>query len=437
MLEKRKIRKLKIDFSWVIIGLCFLMVFVSMGFCSSGRSLYLTAITGALGIPRGAFSLNNTFRFITTTIVNLFFGKLVYRYGTKKLICAGFACLIAFALMNAAATNLLTFYIAGVLLGVGLSWTGTTMVSTIINRWCKKNKATFTGAVLAANGIGGAVAVQILSPIIFMEGNPFGYRTSYQLVALLLAIMLLLILILYREPPKASDEEMKAVPGKKKKIRGTGWVGMEYEEAIRKPYLYVTLACMFLTGMVLQGLSGIAAPHMYDIGLDVDYVAVLVSISGILLSCSKFLTGYLYDRFGMRISMNICLISAFVSMAILSVLTNTPVGRVLAFIRTIFGALALPLETVMLPIFATEFFGNKPFEKLVGIFVSVSAAGFAVGSPFGNVCYDIFGDYKIAFMIFAILMLFVAVALQFALAAANRDKKVILEKMSRESSEKV
>ncbi len=436
-MEKRKIRKGKIDYSWVIIGLCFLMVFVSLGFCSGGRSLYLTAITGALGIPRGAFSLNNTFRFVTTTIVNLFFGKMVYRFGTKKLICAGFVCLIAFALMNAAATNLLTFYIAGVLLGVGLSWTGTTMVSTIINRWCKKNKATFTGAVLAANGIGGAVAVQILSPIIFMEGNPFGYRTSYQLVALLLAIALLLILFLYREPPKESDEEMKTVPGKKKKIRGTGWVGMEYEEAIRKPYLYVTLACMFLTGMVLQGLSGIAAPHMYDIGLDVDYVAVLVSISGILLSCSKFLTGYLYDRFGMRISMNICLISAFVSMAILSVLTNTPVGRVLAFIRTIFGALALPLETVMLPIFATEFFGNKPFEKLVGIFVSVSAAGFAVGSPFGNVCYDIFGDYKIAFMIFAILMLFVAVALQFALAAANRDKKVILEKMSRESSEKV
>ncbi len=428
-MKNRKLHVRKFDYSWVIIGLCFLMVFTSLGFCSGGRSLYLTAITGALGIPRGAFSLNNTFRFITTTIVNLFFGKLVYRFGTKKLICAGFVCLIAFALMNASATSLPTFYIAGILLGVGLSWTGTTMVSTIINRWCKKNKATFTGAVLAANGVGSAVAVQILSPIIFMEGNPFGYRISYQLVALLLAIALLLILFLYREPPKTSEEAATTV-GKKKKIRGTGWVGMEYKDAIRKPYLYVALACMFLTGMVLQGLSGIAAPHMYDIGLDVEYVAVLVSLSGILLSFSKFLTGYLYDRFGMWISMNICLVSAFISMAILSVLTNTPTGRVLAFIRTIFGALALPLETVMLPIFATEFFGNKPFEKLVGIFVSVSAAGFAVGSPFGNVCYDIFGDYKIAFMIFAILMLFVAVALQFALAAANRDRKKILAAQS-------
>ena len=31
------------------------------------------------------------------------------------------------------------------------------MVSTIINRWCTSNKGTITGAVLAANGLGGVV----------------------------------------------------------------------------------------------------------------------------------------------------------------------------------------------------------------------------------------------------------------------------------------
>lgn len=429
-MEKRDLYERKVDYSWVIIGLCFAMVFTSLGFCSSGRTLYLTAITGALDIPRGAFAMNDTFRFVTTTVVNLFFGTLVARFGTKKLICAGFACLIAFALLNSMATSLYVFYFAGILLGVGLSWTGTTMVSTIINKWCRKNKGTFTGAILAANGIGGAIAVQVLSPIIFQEGNPFGYRISYRLVSLILAVMLVLILIFYRENPKGSEGEKTPEAGRKRKVRGTGWVGMEYKEALRKPYFYISLLCMFLTGMVLQGLSGIAVPHMYDIGMDVEYVAVLVSLSGIFLSCSKFLTGFLYDRFGMRISMNICLFSAFLSMFILVILSNTPTGRVLAFVRTIFGALALPLETVMLPLFAVEFFGNKPFEKLVGIFVSVSAAGFAVGSPFGNLCYDIFGDYKIAFLVFAVLMLVVAVSLQFVLSAANRDRQKILAAQS-------
>jgi len=425
-MEESNLQTRKFDYTWIIIGVSFLMVMTSLGFCSSGRTLYLTAITGALGIPRGAFALNDTFRYVTTTIVNLYFGRLVYRFGTKKLICTGFVCLIAFALLNTIATNVYMFYFASILLGLGLSWTGTTMVGAIINRWCTKNKGTITGATLAANGIGGAIAVQILSPIIFQEGNPFGYRTSYLLVSAILAVTLVLIVVFYREKPKGCEESDKVVPAKKRRARGTGWVGMEYGEAIRKPYFYVALLSMFLTGMALQGLGGIAVPHMYDIGLDIGFVALLTSITSVVLTGSKFVTGFLYDRFGMRVSMNICFVCSFVSLFGLIVLTNSPAGQVIAFVRGIAGAFALPLETVMLPLFASELFGNKDFEKVVGVFVSASCAGFALGSPFGNFCFDIFGDYTIAFLIFGVMMIFVTVSMQFVLSAANRDRKKIV-----------
>lgn len=422
-MEDKNLKKRKFNYSWVIIGLSFLIICTSLGLCSSGRTLYLTAITNALNIPRGAFSLNNTFRFVTTSIVNLFFGALINRFGSKKLICAGFVCLIAFALINSFATSLWAFYVAGVLLGIGLSWTGTTMISVIINKWCTHNKATITGAVLAANGIGGAIAVQILSPIIFQDNNPFGYQTSYHLVALILAITLVLIIILYKNPPK---EEGEVFVPKKKKVRGAGWVGMEYSDIIRKPYFYVALLCTFLTGMVLQGLGGIATPHLYDLGIDTSYVAMLVSLGGVLLTCTKFLTGYLYDRLGIKFSMNLALTCAFLAITMLVFIRNDAFGKTLAFIRTFFNAFATPLETVMLPIFVAEFFGNKAFEKLVGLFVSASTAGFAIGSPLGNVCFDIFGDYKIAFIIFGVLMIIVTVLLQFVLISSRRDKIAIL-----------
>ena len=140
-MESEATSKRKFNYSWVIIGLCFLIVSTSLGLCSSGRTLYLTAITNALGLSRGAFSLNNTFRFITTTILNLFFGPLVNRFGTKKLICAGFLFLIAFALINSVATSLWAFYIAGIFLGIGLAWTSTSMMSTVASRWCTRNKS--------------------------------------------------------------------------------------------------------------------------------------------------------------------------------------------------------------------------------------------------------------------------------------------------------
>lgn len=425
-MKDAKVKELKIDYMWVIIGLSFLMVATSLGLCSSGRNLYLTAITDALDIPRGAFSITNTLRFLTTTVVNLFFGKLVYRFGTKKLICAGFLCLICFALINSFATNLFEFYIGSLFLGTGISWTGTTMASAIVNRWCKSNKGTITGIVLAANGIGGAIAVQIISPIIFEEGNPFGYRTSYHLVATVLSVVLVLIILLYREKPKGESGKT-IITAKKRKSRGKGWGGMDYASAVKKPYFYLAILCMFFTGMALQGLGGISYPHMYDIGIDVAFVATISSVSSLLLTISKFSTGFMYDRAGMRISMNICFFCSFVSITGLILITNTPVGHVIAFIRGIFSSFALPLETVMLPLFAMELFGNKEYEKFVGIFASASSAGFAIGSPFGNICYDLLGSYNLAFCIFGALLIFVTVSMQYVLSAAKRDRKAIEE----------
>lgn len=425
-MKEKGVKKLQFDYMWVTVGLCFIMVAVSLGLCSSGRNLYLTAITDALNIPRGAFSLNTSIRYIVTTVANLYFGTLVYKFGTKKLICAGFICLMAFALINSYASSLYLFYIGSVFLGLGLAWTTTTMTSAIVNRWCPSNKGTITGAILAANGIGGAVAVQIISPIIFEEGNPFGYRNSYHLVFWVLVIVFLLMLVLFRENPKGSYGKM-IVERKKHQARGEGWSGMEFSYALKKPYFYICVACVFLTGMGLQGIGGIAFPHYYDMGLDVAFVAAISSMSSLLLTVSKFSVGFLYDRLGIRLSMNICFVSALLSLVGLILVTNTPLGRVFAVLRAIFAAIALPLETVMLPLFASEFFGNKDFSKFVGVFASATTAGFALGAPLGNICFDFFNSYNPAFILFGIMMVFVTLGMQYVYSSAQKDKKRILD----------
>ena len=427
------ITKKRFNYAWVIAALCFLALSVSLGFCSSGRTLYLTAITDALNIKRSAFSLNDTFRFVTTTILNIFFGALVNKFGTKKLMCAGFVALIGFALINSYAEDLWLFYVGGVLLGIGLAWTSTTMMSTVINVWFKdsKNKGTITGAVLAANGLGGAISVQIISPIIFEEGNPFGYRNSYRLVALILAIVLALIIIFFRERPKGAEKT--TISGKRKrKARGAGWVGVEFSVVKTKPYFYLALVCMAFTGMSLQGLGGISAPHMYDIGMSKPFVATLSTISSLCLMGCKFFTGFMFDKKGMKITMNIAIFSSFLSLLGLVLVSNTMLGKIIAVVRVFFGSIALPLETVMLPLFASDLFGNKDFAKNVGFFSAASTAGFALGSPFANLCFDLFGNYNAAFITFACLMLFVAVTMQFVLKCAHRDRKIILDALAAE-----
>ena len=166
----------KTEYKWVIVALCFLMVLTTLGFCSSSRTLFLSPITEALGIERSKFSLNDSCRFVSTAIVNIFFGTLVNKFGAKKLIGAGFLSLIGAMIIYATANSIWIFYIGGVMLGIGLSWTTTTMVGYVVNKWCRENKGTIMGFVLAANGVGGAVATQIVSPIIYDKNDIFGYR---------------------------------------------------------------------------------------------------------------------------------------------------------------------------------------------------------------------------------------------------------------------
>ncbi|MFA7636462.1 MAG: MFS transporter, partial [Monoglobales bacterium] len=109
----------RLDYKWVMVGLCFLMVFTVLGFCSSSGSIYISPITEALGISRSAYSINSSFRFIATAIINIFFGTLIAKFGAKKLIGAGFVCLIISSMIYSFASNVFVFYVGGVFLGLG------------------------------------------------------------------------------------------------------------------------------------------------------------------------------------------------------------------------------------------------------------------------------------------------------------------------------
>ena len=415
--------KRKLNYKWVVIGACFLMIFTCLGFGSSTKPLFLGPITEALGIKRSLFSINDSFRYITASVVNMFFGALIARFGPKKLIGCGFLSLTASAICYALAPNIFVFYIGGMLLGLGFSFTGTTMVGFIVNKWCKRNKGTIMGAVLASNGFGGALSAQVVSPII--ESSATGYKLAYLLIAAIFLVVGTLVFLLVREPREDEIEEGEDIA---KKRRGESWIGVENDVVLKKSYSWGALFCIFLFGLTLNGIAGISAAHMRDVGLDPAYVATVVTCHSLSLAGFKFLSGFLYDRFGLRVTVAISAITGVCVMLALSMVTNSTFGMVLAMIYGVFSSLALPLETVMLPIFASDLFGQRSYNKMLGIIVSVNTAGFAAGSLFMNICYDLLGSYASALVVAACMMGGVAIAIQLVITAAYREKKRILQK---------
>lgn len=408
----------RFHYAWVVFSVCFLSVLTSLGFCSSPRSLFLGAITENLGIPRSLFSIGSSCRFITSAVINLFFGKLVAKFGPRKLIAAGFACLALSNLIGAVSNSIFSFYVSHVFLGLGLAWTTTSLVGVVVERWFTSSKGTIMGFILAANGLGGAISSQILSRIIYAKAD--GWRTAYIVAAaIMVAVGLVIVLLMRSRPEDMGIHPLGDGTVSKKKQRGRDWTGIDSREAFRKPYFYVCIICVFLTGMILQSAAGIADAHMKDQGISVEAIANAMSIGSLVLMASKMTVGVCFDRFGLRAAMIVCDICAVVAIAMLAFVDNGTT----AVIYKIMIAFGLPLETIMLPLIAKECFGQKSFALLMGLLVSFNTLGYSVGSPLMNLFFDMTGTYSMGLIYMAASIAVVAVIMQFVIAAAHRERE--------------
>lgn len=417
----------RLDYKWVIVIVSFLMVFTALGFCSSNKSLYLKSITSALDIPRGLFSISDSFRYITTTILNLFFGALILKMGARKLIAFGFLALILSCLIYSWGESIYAFYVAGCLLGMGLAWCTTTMVGYVVSSWFQKNRGSIMGVILAANGLGGAVSSQIVSPMIHDSTTIFGYRTAYRVTALILLVVAVIVMIFFKEKP-AGESSAVAPVEKKKPSRSAVWVGIPFSSALRKHYFYGAAVCVFLTGFSLQAIVSVSSAHLEDVGFDATFVAGVLSFYSLLLTGSKILSGVSFDRLGLKITLLICDSCAVLAIFLLAIVT--PGRSALVIIYEVLVAIAMPLETIMIPLIAQDMFGEHSYAKIMGLFVSICTAGFAVSSPLANLVFDVTGSYKGVLFSLSALMVVITVYFQFILHQAGKDRRVILTELA-------
>jgi MFS family permease len=203
------------------------------------------------------------------------------------------------------------------------------------------------------------------------------------------------------------------------------WVGIEFKQLAKKWWFYLSLVCVFFTGFVLQGVTGISAAHMGDVGITQAFVATVLSVHSISLACFKFLTGFMYDKFGLRVTMSVCSFTAILVMLLLAFVSNSTIGMIFAMAYGILSSLALPLETIMLPIYASDLFGQKSYGKVLGIVVATNVAGYALGTPIVNLVYSLTSSYNIALFGGAILMALVIIGMNVVIKQAQKQRMII------------
>lgn len=324
----KKTKELSPNYKWVIFIICFFLCFFCLGYCSSSKGIFLGAVTDALDIKRSVYSVSDTFRFAATAVTNLFFGAVFSKLGSKKMIIFGIVLLIISMIINAVSGNVLLFYLSGFLMGNGLSWTSTTLVGAVVRQWESKNIGKIMGFILCANGIGAAAATQMLSPIIDSDKSAFTYRNAYFLIALLLIVLLVIVCIFYKNAPK----KPVGAENTKKENKKDAWEGVETKTALKSPSFFIMSVYLFVMGVVLQGIVGSYAAHFKDTfknsgSAGLAFAAAAISIHAISLTLSKFLAGFLYDKFGLCFTATLCNVIAVVALVSMTFISDSPRAR--------------------------------------------------------------------------------------------------------------
>ena len=415
--------KKRLSYKWVVLIACFMMEFVCLGFCSSNPGLYTTAVTTALGIPRSLYSIGTSIRYVVQVITALFFGSLIHRFGLKKLVALGLSSLCASIVVRMLTTNIWHHYIGCALWGFGIVFSGGTMASTVVRKWFDQDIGKLTGIVMSANGIGGAIAAQIISPLI-NNGETFGYRKAYLLSFVLSFVISCIVVLLIRDN---TAKNSSTATSDKKKPKGETWVGIEYKDVLKKSYFYLIFIFIFLTGISLQSIGTIGIVYLQDLGFSSNFVSITATISSLVLTCAKIFTGFTYDKKGLRFTLMLCQTCVIVGFLINANLKYSDLGMTLAVIATVLTTIAMPLETVMIPLISNDLFGSASYARVLGIFMAANSLGLCLGSPLCDLYRDLAGgSYVSCYWFFTGLMVVICVAFQFVIQAAQNDKKKIL-----------
>ena len=93
---------------------------------------------------------------------------------------------------------------------------------------------------------------------------------------------------------------------------------------------------------------------------------------------------------------------------------------------TILSNIAIPLETVMIPLMTNDLFGSASYNKVLGIFMAMNSLGLCLGSPLGELLRKIFGSYRSCFWLFSAMLVVIIIGFQFVLQAAKKEKAKVL-----------
>lgn len=396
-----------IHYAWYVVAAGFIAQLVASGLRST-FGVYLNPIETDLGVTRSNIALVASLSILMNGLIQPVVGHLLDRYGTRAVAIGCLSIAAGGIVVSSFVTGLWQLYITfGIVVSAAVGGPSTVMATVVATRWFVKHRGLVLGLMSSANAAGQL----ILIPLAMQLNLVYGWRMSYLLFGIGMAVLVLPLGLVIRHDPKDIGKQPvgagEAASSVKARQLSDDARKTPLVVAMRTRDFWMLALAFFVCGYTAAGtVSTHLVAFTAERGFDGMIAAAAVGLMGAVSFAGTILTGIITDRIGYKNPLAV--IYFFRGLALLFLLIVTDALSLNVF-AVLFG-LAYFATVVPTSALTGNIFGRLSVGTVFGVVFMTHQIGGAIGSYVTGLIFDLTGTYYLAILLAAILC-FVASAM--------------------------
>ncbi len=364
-------------YRWVIVAAGGLLGCVAAGGMFS-LPVFLQPIAQDTGWSVTGVSSAMTIGFLAMAFTSMIWGTLSDRFGPLPVVLTGSIVLAASLGLASVATSLVVFQFVFGLLAGGAIAAIFAPVMACVTGWFDTHRSLAVSLVSAGMGM----APMTMSPLAAWLVSNHDWRTSMQIIALVVAAIMIPASLLMRRAPALAGAA-SAPPD------ASAEADMTLAQALRSPQFIILLATNFFCCATHSGPIIHTVSYAISCGIPMIAAVTIYSIEGLAGLGGRIAFGLLGDRFGAkRVLVFGLLAQAFGALGYVFVRELAAFYAVAALFGFIYAG-TMPLYAVLV----RENFPLRMMGTVIGGTAMAGSLGMATGPLAGGLIYDTFASY--------------------------------------------
>ncbi len=387
-------------YGWWIVFACFIIALYTVGVIFYGFTAIFEPVVREFGWSYTQVSFAASLRGVEAGLLAPFVGILVDRWGPRRLIFSGVLFTSSGLILLSQSTSLGMFYIASVLMAIGISSCGISVTVTAVANWFHRKVGLASGIMIAGYGSGG-----LMVPVMVRLIDLYEWRTALLILALGMFVIALPLSLVVRHKPEqygylpdgelngaeAPDNGLVSAPAEE--------VNISASQALKsRTVRHITLALMPQFVVVTAVITHVM-PYLSTIGISRSISGLVATAIPLLSVGGRLGFGWLGDRFNSkRLSAGALFMLALGLLCFEGVATG---GAWLLVLFLIFFSVSYGGNVTMLGVLLRENFGRSNFGTIIGLVFGILMIGNVAGPTLAGWVFDNWGSYQGVWMAFA------------------------------------